>query len=193
MSKPLAVLKNASTGYDSEPVLREVNLEIHPEDFIGVIGPNGGGKTTLVKVLLGLLPLFGGKLSFPGGRPKTGYLPQISQIDKSFPITVKEVIGSGLKAGSNWFPHLTKDQKKQVSAMIDEAGLSAQAIRPIGELSGGQLQKTLLCRALINQPELLILDEPNTFVDKNFEEDLYRWLKELNKKMAILSIFKKLN
>ncbi|MFO7999299.1 MAG: ATP-binding cassette domain-containing protein [Bacteroidales bacterium] len=188
MSKPLAVLNNVSTGYDSEPVLREVNLEIHPEDFIGVIGPNGGGKTTLVKVLLGLLPLFGGKLSFPGGRPKTGYLPQISQIDKSFPITVKEVIGSGLKAGSNWFPHLTKDQKKQVSAMIDEAGLSAQAIRPIGELSGGQLQKALLCRALINQPELLILDEPNTFVDKNFEEDLYRWLKELNKKMAILLI-----
>jgi zinc transport system ATP-binding protein len=188
MNKPLAILEEVSTGYLSEPVLSKVDLKVYPDDFIGVIGPNGGGKTTLAKVMLGLIPLFSGKVVFPGGRPKTGYLPQVSQIDKSFPITVREVVSSGLKAGNNWFPHLNKNQRKQVDAMLEEAGMSSLSSRPIGELSGGQLQKTLLCRALINHPQLLILDEPNTFVDKNFEEDLYRWLKELNKKMAIILI-----
>lgn len=188
MSKPLVVLDDVSTGYFSDTVLKNVHLNIFPEDFIGVIGPNGGGKTTLIKVMLGLLPLFSGKISFPDGRPVTGYLPQASQIDKSFPVTVREVVSAGLKPSNTWYPRLTAGQKKQVSDMLEEAGLSRLAGRPIGELSGGQLQKTLLCRALINHPQLLILDEPNTFVDKNFEQDLYRWLKELNKKMAIMLI-----
>lgn len=188
MSQPLVILDKVSTGYFSEPVLKEVSLEVFPEDFIGVIGPNGGGKTTLVKAILGLLPVFSGKVVFPQGRPGTGYLPQVSQIDKSFPITVREVVSSGLKAGSNWFPHLTRKQRDQVSRMLDEAGIAGLAGRPIGELSGGQLQKAMLCRALINNPQLLILDEPNTFVDKYFEEDLYRWLRDLNRNMAIMLI-----
>lgn len=188
MTQALVTLNNVSTGYFSETVLKDVSLEVFPEDFIGVIGPNGGGKTTLVKVILGLLPVFSGKVLFPGGRPGTGYLPQASQIDKSFPVTVREVVSSGLKAGNQWFPHLSGMQRKQVAAMLEEAGLLPLASRPVGELSGGQLQKTLLCRALINKPQLLILDEPNTFVDKNFEQDLYRWLKELNKRMAIMLV-----
>jgi len=188
MEKPLVVLKDVSTGYDGDIVLRGVNLEVHPEDFIGVIGPNGGGKTTLIRVILGLLPVFSGTVKFPGGRPGTGYLPQVSQIDKSFPITVREVVSSGFKAPRPWFPHLSKQQKQRVNDMLAEAGLMANANRPIGELSGGQLQKTLLCRALINKPGLLILDEPNTFVDKGFEQDLYRWLQELNRQMAIILI-----
>ncbi len=188
MIQPLVVLNNVSTGYFSDIIIKGVHLEIFPEDFIGIIGPNGGGKTTLIKVILGLLPVFSGQVLFPGGRPVTGYLPQASQIDKSFPVTVKEVVSSGLKAGNNWFPRLSVQQKRQVANMLDEAGLATLAAKPIGELSGGQLQKTLLCRALINHPKLLILDEPNTFVDKNFEQDLYRWLKELNKKMAIMLI-----
>jgi zinc transport system ATP-binding protein len=188
MNQPLAVLEGVSAGYFSEPVLTGVDLAVYPGDFIGVIGPNGGGKTTLVKAMLGLIPLFSGKVLFPQGKLRTGYLPQVSQIDKSFPITVREVVSSGLKARNKWFPHLTKSQRIKVSEMLDEAGIASLTHRPIGELSGGQLQKTLLCRALINHPQLLILDEPNTFVDKNFEEDLYRWLKELNRKMAIILI-----
>lgn len=187
-NKPLVVLEHVTTGYSSEAVLKDASLDIYQDDFIGIIGPNGGGKTTLIKAILGLLPLFSGRIIFPDGRPRTGYLPQSSQIDKSFPITVKEVVSSGLKAGNNLFPHLTKNQKNQVCEMLDEAGLSDLSSRPIGELSGGQLQKALLCRALINQPQLLILDEPNTFVDKNFEHDLYRWLAALNQKMAILLV-----
>lgn len=188
MKKPLVRLQEVSTGYDSEVVLSQVDLEVYPDDFIGVIGPNGGGKTTLIKVILGLLPVFTGKVLFPAGKPVTGYLPQASQIDKSFPITVREVVGSGLRTGRKWLPHLSSAQKNRVNMMLAESGLTHVSNRPIGELSGGQLQKTLLCRALINQPQLLILDEPNTFVDKGFEQDLYRWLKDLNRSMAIMLI-----
>ena len=184
----LVIMERVSTGYDSDTVLRDVSLNIYPGDFIGVIGPNGGGKTTMIKVLLGLLPVFSGKVLFPTGKPRTGYLPQASQIDKSFPITVKEVVSSGLVSNSLIFPHLSKAQKQQVLDILEEAGLHSLSARPIGELSGGQLQKALLCRALINRPQLLILDEPNTFVDKNFEQDLYRWLAELNKEMAIILV-----
>ena len=188
MSKPLLALSHVSTGYEEEMVLQDVNLEIYPSDFIGVIGPNGGGKTTLVKVILGILSPFRGKLSFPGGKPRMGYLPQISQIDKGFPITVRELVASGLKSRHGWFPRLSREQKRQVQQMLDESGLSALANRPIGELSGGQMQKAFLGRALINHPQLLILDEPNTFVDKGFEQELYRWLGELNQKMAIMLV-----
>lgn len=188
MSKPLVKLKDVSSGYFSDTVLKNIDLEIFPGDFIGVIGPNGGGKTTLMKVILGLLPLFKGQLIFPDGEPEMGYLPQISQVDKSFPITVKELVASGLKAKTRLFPHLSKQQKNQLNEMLEEAGLAWLASKPIGELSGGQLQRAFLCRAIINQPRLLILDEPNTFVDKGFEQELYRWLKVLNEKMAILLV-----
>ncbi|TVQ83064.1 MAG: metal ABC transporter ATP-binding protein [Bacteroidetes bacterium] len=188
MKKPLVSLRDASTGYFSDIVLKNVDFDVYPNDFIGVIGPNGGGKTTLIKAILGVLPLFKGKISFPAGKPEMGYLPQISQVDKTFPITVRDLVASGLKAKSNWFPQLNKSQKQQVSAMLEEAGLSRLASKPIGELSGGQFQKSFLCRALINQPSLLILDEPNTFVDKAFEQELYRWLKTLNEKMAIILV-----
>lgn len=188
MSKPIVILENISTGYGTKPVVEKVNLSILPNDFIGVLGPNGGGKTTLMKLILGLLQPYSGKVSFPSGRPATGYLPQVSQIDKSFPITVKELVSSGLKDKNPWFPHLGSSQRKRLQQMLDEAGLTKLASRPIGELSGGQLQKALLSRALINKPRLLILDEPNTHVDKQFERDLYNWLLELNKEMAILLV-----
>ncbi len=188
MRQPLVILEGVRTGYFSETVLEGVDLEIYPEDFIGVIGPNGGGKTTMIKVILGLQPLFSGRVIFPAGRPVTGYLPQASQIDKRFPITVKELVSSGLKTRRYWFPHLEKKQRFRLKEMLAEAGLSRLASRPIGELSGGQLQKALLCRALIDKPQLLILDEPNTHVDKQFEQELYRWLHDLNKDMAILLV-----
>ncbi len=188
VNKPLVILEKMSTGYFSETVLKEVDLEIFPDDFIGVIGPNGGGKTTLIKAILGLQRLFSGKISFPRGRPNTGYLPQASQIDRGFPITVKELVSAGLKSSNPLFPHLSPKQRRKLNAMLEEAGLAGLAGKPIGELSGGQLQKALLCRALIDDPQLLILDEPNTHVDKQFEQELYGWLGALNKKMAIMLV-----
>jgi len=188
MSKPLVSIESITAGYDTEVVLKNVSLDVYKNDFIGVIGPNGGGKTTLIKVLLGLLYPFKGTVSFPSGKIITGYLPQSSQIDKSFPISVEETIGSGIKPENKWFPRLNKEEKKQICALIEETGLSGLAKRPIGELSGGQLQRVFFCRALVNNPELLILDEPSTYVDTNFEYELYDKLKQLNNKMAIILV-----
>ncbi len=177
-----------STGYGYDKVLFDVNLDIYPGDFIGVIGPNGGGKTTLVKAILGLLPVFSGKITFPSGKPKMGYLPQLSQIDKNFPITVRDLVASGIRMKNRLIPLLKKEEKDRLERIIDDTGLSAFQNRPIGELSGGQLQKALLSRALINSPDLLILDEPNTFIDKSFEKDLYLWLEKLNPTMSIVLV-----
>ncbi len=188
MSSVIARLNQVTAGYNGDAVLRNVSIDIHSEDFIGIIGPNGGGKTTMVKTLLGILEPFRGSIDFPQGKIKIGYLPQASQIDRSFPITVREVVQSGLKPKTRWLPTLSSEQKQSVENLLEETGLSSYIHRPIGELSGGQLQRVLLCRALINQPQLLVLDEPNTYVDKNFEGELYQWLQELNKKMAILLI-----
>lgn len=188
MSQPLVKLENVSSGYFSQTVIKDVDLEIFPDDFIGIIGPNGGGKTTLVKTILGIQPLFGGHILFPMGKPRMGYMPQISQVDKSFPITVRELVGSGLQPSRKWFPRLHKSQKQKLDQLLEDAGLSRLSARAIGELSGGQLQKAFLCRALINNPGLLILDEPNTFVDKSFEKELYQWLEILSHQMAILLI-----
>jgi len=188
MSKPIASIRSVFAGYDSEPVLKNVSIDIYNRDFIGIIGPNGGGKTTLIKVLLGIVKPFNGRVSFPSGPVKIGYLPQASQVDRSFPITVKEVVQSGLAPANKWIPILSAQQKKKVHQLLTETGLSHLARRPIGSLSGGQLQRVLLCRAVINDPDLLVLDEPNTYVDKNFEYELYQWLKQLNEKMAIVLV-----
>ena len=114
--------------------------------------------------------------------------PQASQIDRSFPITVEELVQSGMQSLNPLWPRISKRTKKKCLELINQTGLAEYAKRPIGQLSGGQLQRAFLCRALINEPQLLILDEPNTYVDKNFEDELYKWLKVLNGHMAILLV-----
>jgi zinc transport system ATP-binding protein len=188
MSKSLVSTQNLSAGYDGDPVIKDVNLEIYPNDFIGVIGPNGGGKTTLSRVLLGLLPPIQGEVRFPSGQLNIGYLPQVSQIDRSFPITVMEVILSGASSGSMWWHPLSKKLRYRGEALLMDVGLDGLGQRAIGSLSGGELQRVLLARAIINDPQLLILDEPNTFVDRNFEGELYGMLEHLNQTMAIFLI-----
>jgi len=188
MNRAIATLEKVTAGYNGAIVIRDVSLTIHSKDFIGIIGPNGGGKTTLLKVLLGILQPFEGSVSFPGGKIKIGYLPQASQIDRMFPITVEEIVQSGLVASNKWLPSISAKQKREASTLLQETGLASYARRSISELSGGQLQRALICRALINKPDLLVLDEPNTYVDKNFEGELYQWLRELNKGMAILLV-----
>jgi len=188
MSQPLVTIRDLSAGYNGVPVIKDVNLDIHANDFIGVIGPNGGGKTTLSKVILGLLSPIKGEINFPGGRLNIGYLPQVSQIDHSFPITVTDVILSGVASEKNWLHALSRTHKRKARELIKDMGLSGLADRPVGQLSGGELQRTLLARAIINEPQLLVLDEPNTFVDRNFEGELYKLLGELNREMAVFLI-----
>ena len=189
----LISLKDVSVGYDDrQKVLDHVNLDILPNDFIGVIGPNGGGKTTLVKTILKALPYSGEVQYSPvigsDGYRAIGYLPQVSDIDKSFPISVCEVVLSGLQARKRLFGRYSAADKAKALQLLDLCGIESIARRPIGELSGGQLPRTLLCRALISDPKVLILDEPANFVDNKFEKELYAILRQLNDRMAIIMV-----
>ena len=189
----LISLKDVSVGYDDrQKVLDHVNLDILPNDFIGVIGPNGGGKTTLVKTILKALPYSGEVQYSPvigsDGYRAIGYLPQVSDIDKSFPISVCDVVLSGLQARKRLFGRYSAADKAKALQLLDLCGIESIARRPIGELSGGQLQRTLLCRALISDPKVLILDEPANFVDNKFEKELYAILRQLNDRMAIIMV-----
>ncbi len=189
----LVEIRNLSAGYGQNIVLRDVNLTIQQFDFIGVIGPNGGGKTTLLKALLGLIPPMAGEIIFEesmtgGSVHRIGYLPQINNIDRKFPVTVYDVVRSGLMSRKRLTGRYSNEENERANLLMDEMGISSIRNKAIGELSGGQIQRALLCRALINDPKLLILDEPNTYVDNRFERELYEKLKLLNEKLAILLV-----
>ncbi|HCY43725.1 MAG TPA: zinc ABC transporter ATP-binding protein [Prolixibacteraceae bacterium] len=187
--KKLIEIKNLSAGYENQVVLENVSLDIFSNDFIGVIGPNGGGKTTLIKTILGLIKPISGEVNLLINKTNVGYLPQVNQIDKRFPISVFDVVRSG-KADTALFSsfHKNTQEKEKAESLLQEMGILALRNKSIGELSGGQMQRVFLCRALMNEPKLLVLDEPSTYVDNNFEGELYLKLKELNDRMAILLI-----
>jgi zinc transport system ATP-binding protein len=187
---PLVKIENLSVGYDKIPILENANLDICERDFIGVIGPNGGGKTTLLKSILGLLKPFSGSITFRkdlnGKKKPIGYLPQVRHIDRKFPISVFDVVRSGSIMES-----AIKSKsviKERVEQLLDEMGVADIRKKAIGELSGGQMQRVFLCRALLSDPKLLILDEPDTFVDNRFEGELYERLRNLNKEIAIVLV-----
>lgn len=188
MEKPLVQISDLAVAYQGNIVLDHVSFNINEKDFIGIIGPNGGGKTTLVKVILGLLKPLHGSIRHSLGRSDVGYLPQGSQLDEHFPITVREVVGSGLEQGLKMGRGIRTGRKGKIDAVLDKVGMRALHARPIGELSGGELQRTMLARAIISSPRLLILDEPDTHVDNRFEMELYGLLQELNEKMTILLV-----
>jgi zinc transport system ATP-binding protein len=184
MKAPLVSLRNVSAGYDGKEVLSGVSLDIYDNDFVAITGPNGGGKTTLIKLILGLLP-YSGTIEYAdslttGGIRRIGYLPQQNVFDRSFPITVADVVVSGLQAEKGFLGRYTQADFARAHKLLEMTGIASLEHRPIGEISGGQMQRALLCRALIAEPRLLILDEPATYVDSRFEEELYGILRELN-------------
>ncbi len=188
MSAPLITLNNVTASYNGKPVLKDISFTIAQEDFTGIIGPNGGGKTTLLKVILGLLKPVSGKVNRFLGKNDIGYLPQFNHFDDHFPISVTDVVLSGLAEGFSIRSKIDAPTRDKVNKIMKDIGISNIKNRPVGELSGGELQRTMLARAIISSPKLLILDEPNTYVDNRFEFELYRTLQELNKKMAILLV-----
>ncbi|MDX9929059.1 MAG: metal ABC transporter ATP-binding protein [Bacteroidales bacterium] len=184
-------IESLTAGYGEIDVVENVNLKVYENDFIGVIGPNGGGKTTLLKVILGLLKPRSGRVIFHGGavnRTEIGYLPQNDEGDIGFPVTVKDVVLSGLMINKGAVARMTPDDRKLASVIIDELGLGGMENRTLGELSGGQRQRVFLGRAVIGSPKLLLLDEPVNFVDTEFEMGFYEKLTEFNSKMAILMV-----
>lgn len=186
-------LSNISAAYGNKTVLTDINLNIYDKDFLGVIGPNGGGKTTLIKIILGLIKPTSGEVRFYDNCKDVqeitmGYLPQYNSIDKKFPISVYEVVLSGLSKQKSIFHKYSSEQHDKVKQVIDRMGLDEVQHRAIGELSGGQLQRALLGRALVSDPKVIILDEPNTYIDKRFEAKLYSLLEEINKERAIILV-----
>ena len=193
MNNNLITLTNLSASYDGKSVLKEVNLTIAERDFLGIIGPNGGGKTTLIKMILGLKqPTQGTIQFFQQGKQvpeiAMGYLPQYNSIDKKFPISVYEVILSGLSKQKSLFSRYSKEQREQADAIVQRLGLEGLEKRSIGQLSGGQLQRALLGRALVSNPQVIILDEPSTYIDKRFEAKLYSLLEEINQERAVILV-----
>ena len=175
MALPLIEIKNLRAAYDGRTVLRDVNLTVQDEDFLALTGPNGGGKTTLVRCILGLLKPVEGSIVFhphrqsDGRKLKMGYLPQYSRIDRKFPITVEDVILSGLGGSKPLWARFTAADRERACRVMARMGLEGLDKRAIGTLSGGQLQRTLLGRAIISDPEVLILDEPDTYMDSSSE------------------------
>lgn len=191
MQDPLLIMNSVTVSYGNNAVLQDVTLRVYSNDFIGVIGPNGGGKTTLLKAILGLVRPVSGTISFSEGLEGSntiGYLPQISTGDNFFPVTVRDVILSGLMMRKGIMSGMSAADKKKADRVIAELGLVNLAHSSLSELSGGQLQRVFLGRAVIGDPRLLLLDEPGNFVDTNFETDFYEKLKNLNRRMAIMMV-----
>ena len=193
MPNPIIQISDLYAAYEEKTVLSHVDLTVYERDFLGIIGPNGGGKTTLIKSILGLHQPQKGKIHFyKNGKEvpeiNMGYLPQYNNIDKKFPISVYEVILSGLSKQKSIFQRYSNEQHELVRQMIIQMGLEGMDKQAIGELSGGQLQRALLGRALVSNPEVIILDEPNTYIDKRFEAKLYSLLEEINKERAIILV-----
>lgn len=183
----LLSLKSASFGYGQKNVFRDYSLDVVRGEFLGIVGRNGGGKSTLVKAIIGLLPLRSGSLTFydregePCAKSSIGYLPQLNRIDRAFPIRVEEVIRSGLLGESNRGSH----QELLVRAASD-LRISDLLKRPISDLSGGQLQRVLLARAIVSRPELLVLDEPNSYLDELAEALVQQTVSQRHKEGATI-------
>lgn len=173
--------------------MQDINLTILEGDFLGIIGPNGGGKTTLLKTILGLIKPSSGRITYGDSstpnKPSFGYVPQFSRFDKNFPITVTEVVLTGRLTGKlgPFHRYLQADSEK-VRLLLEELEIADLHKRQIGQLSGGQLQRVLIARALATEPEILLLDEPTASLDTHYKTELYALLKKLNQKITIVLI-----
>ncbi len=185
-------IKNLNFSYDSRLILEDVNLDIFPLDSICVVGPNGGGKTTLVKLILGLLHPDSGTVQIYGGSPedarlRMGYVPQYAQYDSSFPISVLEVVSMGC-LGRSFTGRYSREDRAQAMDSLEETGLADIAGRPFASISGGQRQRVLIARALAAKGDILILDEPTANIDHESEMHFFELLTRLNQRMIILMV-----
>ncbi len=186
--------QNISYSYNKKvDVLSDINFNVNEKDFIGLIGPNGGGKSTLLKIILGLLIPDKGTIKVFNKKPKyardkIGYVPQYSRIDLNYPISVWEIVISGLLGRKTIGSHFNKKDKAKVSEILETLNLNDLKEKSVGELSGGQRQRVLVARALVRNPKLLLLDEPTNNVDRESGSDLYKLLHRLNKDMTIIIV-----
>ncbi len=189
----VVVIENMSFSYNGLPVLTDVTAHINHCDFVSIVGPNGGGKTTLLKLLLGLISPAKGSIEVFGkspikARPEVGYVPQHFHFDPHFPITVKDVVLMGRLGTVTNFGKFKSKDKDIANRVLDEVELTHIAERPFSDLSGGQRQRVLIARALATEPRMLLLDEPTAHVDIAAQKDLYDFLEHLNEKLTVVMV-----
>lgn len=180
-------------SYQETPVLKDVNFVVEKGEFVGIIGPNGGGKTTLLKLILGFLKPTSGKLLVFGENPeevttKLAYVPQSMRFDRQFPISVFELVLTGCLSRLNALGQYGHAEKQAALRALEKVGLVEFKNAPFGTLSGGQAQRALIARALVSDPQLLLLDEPTASVDAQAEADIYALLQTLKGNMTILMV-----
>ncbi|MCH2670810.1 MAG: metal ABC transporter ATP-binding protein [Chloroflexota bacterium] len=183
--EPIVEINSVTCGYEKQQVLTDVSLKVMPGDFVGLLGPSGSGKTTLLRTVLGAVDLYDGEVLIKGiatskKRPRVGYVPQLETVDWNFPVTVQEVVMMGRTMENRLFPWYRKEERELAFEMMGRLGIVELANRHIRELSGGQQQRAFLARALISNPELLLLDEPTSGVDIKTRDDVMHLLHDLN-------------
>ncbi len=181
-------LKNISFAYDKQTVLENISLDIFKNDFLAIIGPNGGGKSTLLKLILGLLKTKKGKITKHLKNNSIGYVPQNTNLNTNFPITALEVVLMGHIGNSRQFFGYSKEDRACAIHSLTQVSMEEFANSKIGDLSGGQRQRVFIARALCSNPKVMLLDEPTASIDVKGQKDIYELLKELNEKIAIVVV-----
>ncbi|HVG09931.1 MAG TPA: metal ABC transporter ATP-binding protein [Thermoanaerobaculia bacterium] len=188
MTEALLQVRGLTFGYGRELVLDHVDLDINPRDFLAVIGPNGGGKTTLIKAILGLLRPWSGEVISRIPRGHMGYVPQFSTFDRSFPLRVRDVVLMGKLGRRGLIRRYTREDREDVERILERLHLVDVALSNVAEVSGGQLQRVLIARALAGDPGILFLDEPTASIDAESREVLREILEELNQNIPVVVV-----
>jgi zinc/manganese transport system ATP-binding protein len=185
--QPILEIRNLTCGYQSQPVLTGVNLTLYPGQLSGLVGPSGSGKSTLLKAILGLIHPWQGEIWFrgkklkPGQAPlRVGYVPQVETVDWNFPVTAEEVVMMGRYQKQKMLPWSSKRDRQAAREILHRVGVAHVARQPIGNLSGGQQQRVFLARALVGQPDIVLLDEPTSSSDLHVQHELLHLFAELN-------------
>lgn len=191
--RPVIEVEDVSFSYGGPPVLEHVSLTVPRGEFLGLVGPNGGGKSTLLKVILGLLEPSAGEVWLLGQRPvqgrrAVGYVPQYASFPRDFPISVEETVMLGRLGRTRWWGGFSKADRHQARRAMADAETADLAGRPIASLSGGQMQRVLIARALACEPEVLLLDEPTSNIDLRAETDIFALLKQLTEHLTVVVV-----
>ena len=193
LAQPILTVRNVSFSYTGPRILEDVSLSVVAGDFLGLIGPNAGGKSTLLKLILGLLEPHRGEIRLFGDKPiatrrQVGYVPQHPEFARDFPISVEQVVLTGRLGTTRWWGPPTRRDRSAARAVMDRTEVAPLARRAIGSLSGGQLQRVLLARALVAGPRLLILDEPTSNLDLRMESEIFDLLRDLTPQVTIIIV-----
>jgi len=191
--KAIIEINELDFAYEAELILVDVNLTVYEYDFLAIIGPNGGGKTTLLKLILGLEKPLNGSISVLGTRPEKarfqiGYVPQFGNYDREFPLLVKDVVRLSSVTNFSLTPFYLKKINQKTDEILTKLSVNHLAEKSFSSLSGGERQRVLIARALMNDPKILILDEPTASVDSSKEKDVYEQLKKLNNDLTIILV-----